>query len=113
MNVFVNQLKEIANSVKQNKRLQKRVGWGLAVFLILQVYFVRELIAAELLFGLLFAFMLLLAGIFYVVGTIGERSLDWAEMGVRVAGTSARRGYAAVEEISKRPFRHPHSESAQ
>ena len=113
MKVFVNQLTEFANSVKQNKRLQKRVGWGLAVFLILQVYFVRELIAAELLFGLLFAVMLLLAGIFYVVGTIGERSLDWAEAGVRVVGTSARRGYAAVEEVSKRPFRHPHSESAQ
>lgn len=113
MKVFLNQLKEIANTVKQNTKLRKRLGWGVAVFLVLQVYFVRELIAAELLFGLLFVVMLLLAGIFYVVGMIGERSLDWAEAGVRVAGTSARRGYAAIEEISKKPFRHPHSESAQ
>ena len=113
MKVFLNQLREFANTAKQNTKLRKRVGWGLAVFLILQVYFVRELIAAELLFGMLFVVMLLLAGIFYVVGTIGERSLDWAEAGVRVVGTTARRGYTAVEEISKRPFRHPHSESVQ
>ena len=113
MKVFLNQLKEIANTVKQNRKLRNRLGWGVGIFLVLQLYFVRELIAAELLFGALFVVLLALAGIFYVVGTIGERSLDWAEAGVRVVGTSARRGYAAVEEISKRPVRHPHSESAQ
>jgi hypothetical protein len=32
---------------------------------------------------------------------------------VRVISTSARRGYASLEEISRKPFRHPRSESAQ
>jgi hypothetical protein len=29
-----------------------------------------------------------------------------------VIASSARRGYSTVEEISKKPLRHPHSESA-
>jgi hypothetical protein len=86
---------------------------ALVILVVLQVYFVRELLAAELLFGLLFAALLLLGGICYVVGVIGERGLDWAEAGVRVVAQSARRGYSGLEELSKRSFRHPRSESAQ
>jgi hypothetical protein len=93
--------------------LRKRVGWGLAIFLVLQMYFVREMIAAELLFGMLFVFMFALASLFYLVGTVGMNGRTWAEAGVRVVATSARRGYSSLEEISKKPFRHPHSESAQ
>lgn len=111
--MFSGQLKSFAGTVTQNSKLRKRIGWGLAIFLILQLYFVRELLAAELLFGLGFAVVLALVGIFYLVGTIGERALDWAEAGVRVTATAARRGYSGLEEISKRSFRHPHSESAQ
>ncbi|MGA8222193.1 MAG: hypothetical protein WB780_11115 [Candidatus Acidiferrales bacterium] len=85
----------------------------LAILFILQLYFVRELLAAELLFGLAFAVLLALGAIFYVVGAIGERGLDWAEAGVRVIGVTARRGYNNLEEISRKPFRHPRSESAQ
>ncbi len=106
-------LEETENSFWQNTKVRNRVGWGLAIFLVLQLYFVRELIAAELLFGVLFAFMFALAGLFYVVGTIGVIGRGWAEAGARVVAVSARRGYSTFEEISKKPFRHPHSESAQ
>jgi hypothetical protein len=85
----------------------------LAVVFTLQMYFVRELLAAELLFGLGFAVLLSLGGIFYLVGAIGERGLDLTEAGVRVIADSARRGYASLEEISRKSFRHPRSESAQ
>jgi hypothetical protein len=111
--MFWGQLKEYAGTLAQNKKFRKRAGWTLGIFIILQLYFVRELIAAELLFGLLFAVMFVLAGIFYLVGTIGERGLDWAEAGVRVVASQSRRAYSAVEEISKKPVRHPHSESAR
>jgi len=84
----------------------------LTVFVVLQIYFVRELLAAELLFGLLFAVVLALGGVFYVVGAIGERGLDWTEAGVRVIAQSARRGYSAFEEFSRKPL-NPGSESAQ
>jgi hypothetical protein len=85
----------------------------LAIFFILQIYFVRELLAAELLFGMGFAVLFCLGLMIYAVGAIGERGLDVAEVGVRVISNSARRGYASLEEISRKPLRHPRSESAQ
>jgi|SRR5271155_5640565 len=100
-------------AVVERAKIRKGVFLGLAVLFILQLYFVRELLAAELLFGLGFAVLLALGGIVYLVGAIGERGLDWAEAGVRVIGDSARRGYSSLEEISRKPFRHPRSESAQ
>jgi hypothetical protein len=113
MKPVFDELKVMWSRVAHNSIVRKRLGWGLAIFLILQLYFVREMIAAELLFGMLFAFLLALAALFYVVGTIGVNGMDWAEMGARVVASSARRGYSTLEEISKKPFRHPHSESAQ
>jgi hypothetical protein len=113
MKPVLDELKAMLSKTTQNPIVRKRVGWGLAIFLILQLYFVRELIAAELLFGVLFAFMLALAGISYVIGTIGVNGMDWAEAGARVVANSARRSYSTLEEISKKPFRHLRSESAQ
>jgi hypothetical protein len=83
----------------------------LALGLILQIYFLRELVAAELLFGLGFAFVLVLAGIFYALGALGERGLTQAEVAARAISRSARRGYIALEEFSKKTLRQ--SESAQ
>ena len=113
MQTVLSQFKALVNGVRQNANLRKRVLLVLAVLLILQLYFVRELIAAELLFGLLFAVLLLIVGIFYIVGTIGEWGLGVTEVGARVLVQSARRGYASLEEISKKPFHRPRSESAQ
>ncbi len=111
MNTVLGQLKEVVNSISPKAR--KRILWTLAVLFILQLYFVRELIAAEILFGLMFVALSVLAGICYFVGTIGERGLDWAEVVVRVVASTARRSYSALDAISKKSFRHPHSESAQ
>jgi hypothetical protein len=113
MKTVLAELKGFATKTWQNQKVRKRVGWGLAIFFVLQLYFVRELLAAELLFGILFAFMLSLAGLCYAVGTIGVNGREWAEVGARAVASSARRGYTTLEEISKKPFRHPHSESAQ
>jgi hypothetical protein len=44
---------------------------------------------------------------------VGMRGLDLAESGVRAVAGSARRGYETIEELSRKPFRHPRSESAQ
>ena len=99
--------------IGQKAKVRRGLLSAVAVFLVLQMYFVRELLAAELLFGLGFAFLLMLGGLFYLVGSVGEKGLDWAEAGVRVISSSARRGYAGLEEISRKPFRHPRSESAQ
>jgi len=113
MKTVLTQLKAVASAQVSKAKVGKGVLSILAAFLVLQLYFVRELLAAELIFGVAFAVVLLLVGIFYFVGSLGERGLELTEAGARVIASSARRGYGTVEEISKRPFRHPHSESAQ
>lgn len=113
MRMITEKLSALITALKLNPKLRNRILTGLAAFAILQTYFVRELIAAELLFVLGFGVFFVLGVIFYVVGAIGERGLDWAEAGIRVATPFARRSFSALEEISRRPFRHPRSESAQ
>jgi hypothetical protein len=113
MKMISEKLNALISAVKQNPKLRNRILWGVATCAILQTYFVRELIAAELLFGVGFTVLFVLGVIFYVVGAIGERGLDLAEAGIRAAAPLARRSYSALEDISRRPFRHPRSESAQ
>jgi hypothetical protein len=98
---------------KEKTKFGKGMLSVVAIVVVLQAYFVRELLAAELLFGIGFAVLFVLGGIAYLLGALGERGLDLAEAGVRVAGESARRGYTALEDISRKPFRAPRSESAQ
>ena len=105
--------KPILHKLVANPKLRYATILGVVVLFVLQLYFVQELVAAELLFGLAFAAFFLLAGLFYVLGLVGERSFDWTEAGVRILAVSARRGYAAIEDLSRKPFRHPRSESAQ
>jgi predicted membrane channel-forming protein YqfA (hemolysin III family) len=113
MKKIVGKITEFSLGLWQNRKVRDRVLSALVILVVLQIYFVRELLAAELLFGLLFAALLLLGGICYAVGALGEYGLDWAEVGVRVLAKYARRGYTGLEEISKKSFRHPRSESAR
>ena len=113
MKTVLTQLKAVARAVIQKAKVRKGLLSILAAFLVFQLYFVRELLAAELIFGFLFAVALVMVGIFYLIGTLGERGLEFTEAGARVVASSARRGYSTLEEISKKPVRHPHSESAQ
>jgi hypothetical protein len=99
--------------ITEKAKVRKRMLTVVAVFFVLQIYFVRELLAAELLFGMGFAVFFCIALTVYALGALGERGLDVAEAGVRIISNSARRGYAGLEEISRKPFRTPRSESAQ
>lgn len=63
--------------------------FAVVAFFVLQFYFVRELLAAELLFGLGFAILLVLGGLTYLVGSVCMRGLEFAEVGLR--GIGARR----------------------
>jgi hypothetical protein len=97
----------------EKAKVRKGLLSVLAIFFILQIYFVRELLAAELLFGMGFAVLFVLGLTIYTVGAIGERGLDVAEVGVRLISNSARRGYASLEELSRKSLRNPDSESAR
>lgn len=106
-------LRDFAGGVAKRPKIRKAAFILLAVFIVLQIYFVRELLAAELLFGLGFAVLLAVGGIFYLVGMLGERGFDLAEVGVRAIAQTARRGYGTVEELSRKQFGNTGSQSAQ
>jgi hypothetical protein len=67
--------------------LRKGVVAVVAAFLVGQFYFVRELLAAELFFGLVFALLLVLGGLVYLVGSVCVRGLEFAKVGLRGIGT--------------------------
>lgn len=113
MKQVLGRLRALGERAAKEAKVRKGLVSLLAVFLVLQIYFVRELLAAELLFGMLFALALVVTGIFYVLGTVGERALDIGEAGARVIAHSTKRGYGLVEEISRKSVRHVHSESAR
>ncbi len=119
MKTLLQRIREALGAVSPKTR--RRVTWTLAVIAILQVYFVRELIAAELLFGMVFAAIFLFVAICYTLGGAWEYGVVWGEVGVRAVATTARRGFGAleyvsngvIESINKRQGRHQHSGSAQ
>lgn len=86
--------------------------WFLGVLGAMQLYFVRELLAAFALFTLGFAVIALLIGSVY----FGQKAWEWGV--ARLAASqnawilAARRGVANVEEMARRPLRRPDSEPA-
>lgn len=89
-------------------------AWCAAAGLIaLQMYFFQELVAAYLIFGLLFGSFLVLLLAVYLVSEVGDRGLGWVEANGRVAAKMARQQWVRVEAISRKTFRRPRSESAQ
>jgi hypothetical protein len=113
MKIILDRFNTFVAGVAAKAKLRKGTLVALGVFFFLQIYFVRELLAAELLFGVAFGALLLIGGTAYLLGAIGERGLDVTEAGIRVLARSARRGYSMVDELSRKQFRHPRSESAQ
>ncbi len=85
----------------------------LAALVALQIYFVRELLAALFLFTLGFGALAGVALVFFLFERAGERSLAWVEPRTRTVGVLARRGLGLLEDLSKRSFRRPRSELAQ
>ncbi|HVB55379.1 MAG TPA: hypothetical protein VNE63_02975 [Candidatus Acidoferrales bacterium] len=105
--------KALLGTTAREAKVRKRLLAITAIILFLQLYFVRELVAAELMFGLGFAVMLALGAILYTLGAIGERSFNWIESGVHRMAPLVRHGYSRIEAISRKPSRHPRSESVQ
>ena len=92
----------------------RRWMWGFLISLAaLQIYFVQALLAALFLFALAFVVIAAIVGAFYVANRASQASLTWFEPYARMAARAGRRGYALIEEISRKTFRRPHSETAQ
>jgi hypothetical protein len=101
------------NKAKAKDNGRKWMWWFLAVVILIQLYFVKELLAAFALFALGFA------AIGFVVGSLYMMQKGWAMAVERVADSghplvmAARRSVSAVEELARRPLRRPDSEPAR
>lgn len=69
----------------------------LAGYLVLQIYYVREMLAALLLFTVFFAIFAVIATVVYIVGRAGEAGIVFAE-------PAAKRGIEIAEGLSKKTF---------
>ena len=110
--LLVQAKEQILRAVKEPK-IRRPVIKGLAVLLVLQIYFVRELIAAEALFVLGFLVVMAVVGICYALGTIGLKSIDLTETGLRMAAQGARRSAEAIEVAARNSIRHLPSETTK
>ncbi len=97
--------------IKDNGR--KWMWRFLGVVVALQLYFVRELLAAFALFAMGFAAIAMMIAIVYMLQKGWEAGLARAAQSSAPVFTVARRGLAFAEEVAKRPFRRPGSEPAQ
>ena len=95
------------------RRIPKWVWWSVAAAIALNIYFFQELVAAELLFGIVFGAFLLIVMTIYVISEAGDRGLGWVEANRKAFGVTARRQWERVEAVSKKTFHRPHSESAR
>jgi hypothetical protein len=99
--------------MKNKDKSRKWMWWFLAVVVAMQLYFVRELLAAFALFAMGFA------AIAFVIASLYMLQKGWEVAVARVADSRhpvvnlARRGYEAIEVVAGRPLRRPGSEPAQ
>src|SRR5467141_86995 len=78
------------------KKARKWMWAGLAAFVALQIYFVQEMLAAL---------------VIYLVDRAGQWSIGWAGERARPAMQLARRGLTLAEDLSRKQFRRPRSET--
>ena len=99
-----------ARQMFSEKKARKWMWMGLLALVALQIYFVQEMLAALILFAGVFTILATIALALYLIDRAGQWSLEWAGQHARPVLPLARRGWALVGDLSKKPFRHPRSE---
>jgi uncharacterized membrane protein YciS (DUF1049 family) len=69
----------IAARTRSHKQIILTLAGAAGLLALLQVYFLQELLAEEILFVVGFAALLLIGGSFYLIVTLSERGLELAE----------------------------------
>ena len=99
--------------MRNKDKSRKWMWWFLGVVAALQLYFVRELLAAFALFAVAFAAIaLVIAGLYTL-------QRGWAVAVERIADSkhpvmvAVRQGVESVEDVVRRPLRRPGSEPAR
>lgn len=94
-------------------RNRKWMWWFLGVLVALQLYFVRELLAAFALFALGFAGIALVVMGLYMAQKVWEVGVQRVADSRHPAVEVARRGVNTVEDLARRSLRRPGSAAAR
>ena len=87
----------------RNKKIQKGLWLGLAALIAVQIYYVREMLAALFIFAVVFALGAVVAFVLFLLDRASQRTAEWAEPQAKRAAQAARRGLTHLEEeISKK-----------
>ena len=97
----------MTKTTKTDDKSRKWMWWFLAVGVALQLYFVRELLAAFALFAAGFAVIALLITGAYMMQKAWEVGVARLAASRNPAVSMARRAASAMEELGRRPFRRP------
>ncbi len=95
----------IVSSEVRARRWKKWLWIGIptiAAVAAFQLYFVQEIIAALLLFTVLFVVVGFIVAVLWLIDRAGQRTVAWAEPQTRQVARLARRGVAAVEQRGRK-----------
>jgi len=95
------------------KKARKWLWIGLATVAAVQIYFVQELMAALVLFSVLFAAVAAGVLLVYLFDRAGQRTMVWAEPQAMHAARAARRAWARAEDVSRKQLHRLRSETAR
>jgi len=84
-----------------SKRSKKYFWAGTALFIIVNMYSVRELIAVELLFGLFMTVLFAIGFAIYMVQQAGELSMAWAKPVVRALAQTVRGSWSESQNSAE------------
>ncbi len=98
--------------MKAKDSLRKWIWWFLGGIAALQLYFVRELLAAFALFALGFIALGVCVATFYFLQKGWEAGVGRLAASQNAWILASRRGVATLEDWGRRPFRRPDSEPA-
>lgn len=80
-------------------RIPRWVWWSAAAVIALHIYFFQELLAAYLIFSVLFVSLVLLMFVFYLLSEIGDYGMRWIEADARAIMKKARQQWVHTEAL--------------
>ena len=99
--------------VVKTRKARKWLWIGLATLAAVQIYFVQELMAALVLFSVLFAAVAAGVLLVYLFDRASQRTMSWAEPQTLRAARLARRAWTRAEEVSRKQLHRLRSETVR
>ena len=85
-----------------NRRVRKWMWWGFAALVALQIYYVRQMLAALLLFSVAFLLLAVIALGIYLLDEVSRVGLDWTATHSKASWHLARQTWARIEDLTKK-----------